>query len=80
VTASYYANVFDVVPDAQGGYWFGPQAIVTGSTWTTEQVPGYTGSIGFVTPVPRSTSFVMNAGVETGSSSTEMPTIFRFDL
>jgi hypothetical protein len=68
------------VPDGKGGYWFGPQAILTGSTWTSVQVPGFTGGIGGVTRILGTTSFLMNAGVETGSSSTEKPTIFRFDL
>jgi hypothetical protein len=80
VTATYYADPADIVPDGQGGYWFGPQAIFTGSTWTAEQVPGFTGGYGGVTRIPGTKSFLLNAGVETGRSSTEKPTIFRFDL
>ncbi len=80
VTASYYANTFDIVPDGQGGYWFGPQAIMTASAWANEQVPGFNGGFGGVTRIPGTTSFLLTAGVETGSSSTEKPTIFRFDL
>jgi hypothetical protein len=40
VTAVYYADPLDIVPDGKGGYWFGAQAILNGSTWTTEEVPG----------------------------------------
>jgi hypothetical protein len=80
LTASYYASPLNIVPDAEGGYWFGAQAILTGSTWTAEQVPGFTGDFGGVTRIPGTTSFLLDAGVETGSSSTEKPTIFRFDL
>ena len=79
VTASSSANVLSVVvPDTEGGYWFGAQAILTGSTWTAEQVPGFTGFIGNVTWIPGTPYFLMNAGAETGSSSVEEPTIFRF--
>ncbi len=80
ITATYYADPLDIVPDGKGGYWFGAEAIFTGSTWTAEQVPGFTGGYGGVTRIPGTTSFLLNAGVETGSSSTEKPTIFRFDL
>jgi len=80
VSAPYYANTFNVVPDGKGGYWFGAQAIVTGSAWTYEQVPAFTGGFGGVTRIPGTTSFLLNAGVETGSPATEKPTIFRFDL
>jgi hypothetical protein len=80
VTTPYYAFPSDIVPDGKGGYWFGAQAILTGSTWTSEQVPGFTGGFGGVTRIPGTTSFLLSAGVETGSSSTEKPTIFRFDL
>jgi len=62
------------------GYWFGAQAILTASTWTNEHVPAFTGGFGGVVRIPGTTSFLLKAGVETGSSSTEKPTIFRFDL
>lgn len=80
VTIAYYADPLDIVPDGKGGYWFGAQAILTGSTWTPEQVPGFTGGIGGLTRIPGTTSFLLNAGAETGGSSTIKPTIFRFDL
>jgi len=79
VTATYYADPLHIVPDGKGGYWFGAQAILTGSTWTAEQVPAFTGGFGGVTRMPGTTSFLLNAGVEAGGS-TEKPTIFRFDL
>ena len=31
-----FADTGNVVPDGQGGYWFGDAAILTGSTWTSE--------------------------------------------
>ena len=82
LTLPYYSLGYTApVPDGKGGYWFGPQAILTGSTWTHVQVPGYTGGEGGVSRIAGTTSFLMNAGVETGSTlSTEHPTIFRFDL
>jgi hypothetical protein len=80
VTATYYADPLDIVPDGEGGYWFGAQAISTGSTWTAEELSGFTGGYGGVTRIPGTTSFLLDAGVETGGSSTQRPTIFRFDL
>jgi hypothetical protein len=80
VTAVNYADPLDIVPDGKGGYWFGAQAILSGSTWTAEEVPGFTGGYGGVTRIPGTTSFLLNAGVEASGSSTERPTIFRFDL
>jgi hypothetical protein len=80
-TTPDYAGIFSIVPDGKGGYWFGPEAILTGGTWTSEQVPGFTGSFGGgVTRIPGTTSFLLNAGVETGRPATVKPTIFRFDL
>jgi hypothetical protein len=80
VTGSYYADTLDIVPDGKGGYWFGAQAILTGSTWTNEQVPEFNGGWIGVTRIPGTTSFLLNAGVETGSPGPVKPTIFRFDL
>lgn len=68
------------MPDGKGGYWFGPTQILTGNTWTTEFVPTFSGSYGGVTRIPGTTSFLLNAGVVTGSSSIQKPTIFRFDF
>ena len=39
VTVPYYADTTDIVPDGKGGYWFGAQAILTGSTWTSRGGP-----------------------------------------
>jgi hypothetical protein len=80
VTVAYYADPLNIVPDGQGGYWFGAGAVLTGSAWTSEQVPAFTGGYGGVTRIPGTTSFLLNAGVEAAGSSTEKPTIFRFDL
>jgi hypothetical protein len=80
VTGSYYANTGDIVPDGKGGYWFGAQVILTGSTWTNEQVPEFSGGYTFVVRIPGTTSFLLPASVETGSSQTQKPTIFRFNL
>jgi hypothetical protein len=80
ITAYYLADPTNIVPDGTGGYWFGAEAILTGSTWTSEQVPGFDGGYGDLTRIPRTTSFLLTAGVQTGASGTERPTIFRFDL
>lgn len=80
VTATYYADPLEIVPDGKGGYWFGAQAILTGRTWTTEVVPIFNGGFGGVTRIPGTTSFLLTAGVGASGSSTVKPTIFRFDL
>jgi hypothetical protein len=81
VTASYGANTSGIAADGKGGYWFGPSAILTGSKWTNEQVPEFTGGYGpGVVRIPGTTSFLLSAAAETGKSSTVKPTIFRFDL
>jgi hypothetical protein len=80
VTGSDGANTLNIVPDGDGGYWFGATAILTGSTWTAEQVPPFTGGYGPVTQIPGTTSSLLNAGVQASGSSNPEPTIFRFDL
>jgi hypothetical protein len=80
ITATYFADPTNIVPDGQGGYWFGAQAILTAGTWTAEQVPAFNGGYGAMTRIRGTTSFLLPAGVETGSSSATEPTIFRFDL
>jgi hypothetical protein len=77
ITGSY---TYDIVADGKGGYWFGPQAILTGSTWTSVQLPEVSGGFGFVTRIPGTTSFLMSAGVMKDNSSPEKPTLYRFDL
>ena len=79
VTGSYYASSGDIVADGKGGYWFGAQVILTGSTWTDEQVPGFTGGFGFPVRIPGTTSFLLPASVEVSSGAVK-PTIFRFNL
>jgi hypothetical protein len=79
VTGSYYADSGDIVADGKGGYWFGAQVILTGSTWTNEQVPEFSGGSGFVVRIPGTTSFLMPASVEVSSGAVK-PTIFRFNL
>lgn len=76
----YYADPLDVVPDGKDGYWFGAQAVLTGSTWNIEDVPAFSGDFGGVTRIPGTTSSLLNAGVEPDGTSTVKPTIFRFDL
>jgi len=76
VNAPYYANPGNIVPDGKGGYWFGAQAVLTGSTWTMEQVPEFAAP-GDVTRIPGTTSAVAGGDVASGG---QRPTIFRFDL
>jgi hypothetical protein len=80
VAPSYYANVLDIVADGKGGYWFGPLAILTGSTWTTEPQPASAGVLGYVTRIPGTTSSLMSSAAAPAGHSTLRPTIFRFDL
>ncbi|HET8626674.1 MAG TPA: hypothetical protein VFL91_04615, partial [Thermomicrobiales bacterium] len=79
-TTPAFVNVFDVVPDGKGGNWFGAQAILTGGKWASPQLPAFTGASGRVTRILGTTSFVLNAGVQTNEMGTVKPTIFRFDL
>jgi hypothetical protein len=74
------ADPGDIVPDGNGGYWFGATAIWTGKTWASEPSPGLTGGYLGVVRIPRTTSFLLGGGVETGTSRTDKPAIFRFDL
>jgi hypothetical protein len=79
LTGAYYSSTDNIVPDGKGGYWFGAQVILTGSTWTDEQVPAFSGGYSFVVRIPGTTSFLLPASVET-SSGVQKPTIFRFNL
>jgi hypothetical protein len=72
------ADSGNIVPDGTGGYWFGAQEILTGTTWTTMEVPAFAGASGLVTRIPGTTSFLMPAGVVIHGSIE--PTVFRFDL
>lgn len=74
------ANPLDIVSDGKLGDWFGPQNILTGSKWTTEAVPGFTGDLGDVTQIRGTTSFLMGGGVASSDTTPTKPTIFRFDL
>ncbi len=69
-----------IVPDGKGGYWFGATAIWTGGTWLSEPRPGLTGGYIGVVRIPRTASFLLTGGVETGASLADKPAIFRFDL
>lgn len=79
LTIPSYASSFDIVPDGTGGYWFGPQAILTGSKWASPQFTGFADTFGFMDRIPGTTSFLIPASVEVSSGAVK-PTIFRFDL
>jgi hypothetical protein len=74
------ANPANVVPDGQGGYWFGDQAILTGSTWTTEPPIDVGGGYGPLVRIPGTESFLQPATVRNTGSAIQKPTIYRFDL
>ena len=74
------ANTWNVVPDGKGGYWFGPFAIRTGSTWTREPNLGVSGSLGFVVRIPGTESFLLPASVENSGSAIQRPALYRFNL
>ena len=69
-----------MVPDGQGGYWFGGTAILTGSTWTGEPVIEATGGFGSVVRIPGTESFLWPARREDSNSTIQQPTLYRFDL
>jgi len=77
------ANGFNIVPDGHGGDWFGPFARWTGHAWigVFNVSPTFTaGGFGPVVRIPGTSSFWLAAGVKNVGSSTEEPTIYRFDL
>jgi hypothetical protein len=74
-----YANTRNVVPDGQGGYWFGDAAILTGSTWTSEPSIEATGALGSVVRIPGTESFLQPASVRNPNSTIQQPTLYRFD-
>jgi hypothetical protein len=81
ITIPWYANNYGITPDGKGGYWFGPTAILTGTTWTSVQISGLLdGSLGDIVRIPGTTSFVLPTATETATSSAQHPTILRFDL
>lgn len=52
------------MPTGEGGYWFGPNEILNGTTWTDVEVP-LPGSGGYglvVTRIPGTTSFLLGNG------------------
>jgi hypothetical protein len=73
-----YANSGNVVRDGQGGYWFGPFAILTGRTWTSEPNIPVTGGLGSLVRIRGTESFLLPASVRSGSA--QKPTLYRFDL
>lgn len=78
--ASVVADPTNVVADGQGGYWFGSNAIMTGSTWTSVPTIEATGGFGPVFRIPGTESFLEPAGVRPVGSTIQEPTLYRFDL
>jgi hypothetical protein len=74
---------FNIVADGHGGDWFGPFARWTGHAWigpvhVSPEV--FSGGFGPVVRIPRTSSFWLAAGVTNFGSSTEEPTIYRYDF
>jgi hypothetical protein len=80
IPATVDANTSNVARDGQGGYWFGPNAILTGSTWTSEPIIEITGGFSDVVRIPGTQSALLPAGVENNNTPPEEPTLYRFDL
>jgi hypothetical protein len=77
------ANSFNIVPDGHGGDWFGPFARWTGHSWTgpvNVSPENSGGGFGPVVRIPGASSYWLAAGVMNTGSSTEEPTIYRYDL
>ncbi len=74
------ADTTDIVPDGEGGYWFGQYAILTGNTWTSEPAGEIaTGSLsGDIARIPGTESFLTPGCVMI--SSICKPRLYRFDL
>lgn len=74
------AYSYDIVPDGRGGYWFGPFADWTGHAWIgsgdiSPEPSG--GAFEDIVRIPRTSSFLLAAGVMNSGSSTQHPTIYR---
>jgi hypothetical protein len=80
VPDSVNGDTMNIVPDGEGGYWFGDAAILTGNTWTSEPPIQVTGGFASVVRIPGTESFLQPAGVVNADSSVQKPTIYRFDL
>jgi hypothetical protein len=78
--AEFGPDSSNIVPDGEGGYWFGATAILTGSTWTSVPSPDITGAFGSVARIPGTESFQLPGYVENSSFTMSTPTLFRFDL
>jgi hypothetical protein len=77
------ANSFNIVPDGHGGDWFGPFARWTGHSWigpVNVSPENSGGGFGPVVWIPGASSYWLAAGVTNTGSSTEEPTIYRYDL
>lgn len=74
------ADTSNVVPDGQGGYWFGGFAILAGGAWTSVPWIGVTGGAGPVYRIPGTESFLQPATVKNSGSAIQRPTIYRYDL
>jgi hypothetical protein len=77
------ANPSNIVPDGRGGDWFGPLARWTGHDWISTfnfSPESASGGLGPVVRIPGTSSFLLAAGVANVGSTTEHPTIYRFDL
>lgn len=80
IPATVDANTSNVARDGQGGYWFGPNAILTGSTWTSEPIIEITGGFSDVVRIPGTQSALLPAGVDNNNTPPQLPTLYRFDL
>ena len=80
IPGDVFANPSNVVPDGQGGYWFGGSAILTGGTWTSEPAIEVSGGFADVVRIPGTESFLWPAGVRNLNSTIQKPTLYRFDL
>jgi hypothetical protein len=81
--AGISANGYNIVPDGHGGDWLGPFARWTGQAWIgpVPVSPEFSsGGFGPVVRIPGTSSFWLAAGVTNAGSSTEEPTIYRYDL
>ena len=75
------ADSTQIVPDARGGYWFGPFADWTGKAWIdTEPAPPQYTPLGSLVRVPGTSSFLAGASVWDAGSATQHPAIYRLTV
>jgi hypothetical protein len=77
------ADSTDIIPDARGGYWFGPYVDWTGKTWISAQETGPIGSadeLSGVVRIPGTSGFFAWGTAGSAGVNTTQPAIYRLTV